>query len=114
MHQPLQPQEMHSGIVYKCTKVDNCLYTVQSESHYKEHYKYAHRNSKTVPCYDCGLMFQTCSHRNNQRTAIISELQMDSLLQVNVFTLPRWFTLFTRFILFSIVKGCFDKVCFCQ
>ena len=62
-------RKTHSGVVYKCTKVDTCTYTVQSESHYKEHYKYTHRSTKTVPCSECGHMFQTPSHLYNHRNS---------------------------------------------
>ena len=62
-------RKMQSGVVYKCTKVDTCTHTVQSESHYKEHYKYAHGSTKTVPCSKCGHMFQTPSHLYNHRNS---------------------------------------------
>ena len=59
-------QKIHRDIVYECLQ-PSCSYTVRSESRFKEHYKYAHRDRKTVKCPDCSQWFQTPLDRNNHK-----------------------------------------------
>ena len=51
----------HTDKLYKCPH-EGCNYSVQSECRYMEHYKYVHREKKTVPCKFCKKLFQTLSH----------------------------------------------------